>query len=216
MSTMTTQESVKQIVTRVWRTEIGLPNNQTPEQQEQFLDRESERIENLIEELVPGQGPLVEQYRQTHGQAPDYSTTIQLINMARQQATEQVLTAELYEQIPSPASEFEPTQTLEEANEDQSRADAARIEAAKGDRDRWKRALDRSEPTPEVEALVSQVWADRTAWFRVAAQYLIQTRSEDNEAIPTGPNDPLVAEFSSQVAQELRAKGRARDAEPLR
>ncbi|WP_231373837.1 hypothetical protein [Nocardia sp. 348MFTsu5.1] len=210
---MTTAESVKQIVARVWRTEIGLPDNLTPTEQEQFLDREGERIENLIEELVPGQGPLVEDYRATHGTAPDYLTTVQLITMARHQATEQVLTAELYEQIPEPSPEFEPTQTLEELEETEQQIAAARIEQARGDRDRWRRALDRSEPTPEVEALVSQLWPHRTAWFRVAAQYLIQARSEDNEPIPAGPQDQLVAEFTSQVEQELQAKGRVRDAE---
>lgn len=213
MSTMTTQEPVKQIVARVWRTEIGLPNTLTPTEQEQFLETEGERIENLIEDLVPGQGPLVEQYRKDHGQAPDYSTTVQLINMARLQATEQVLTAELYEQIPDPGPEFEPTQTLDELEESERQRAAERIARSRGDRDRWRRALDRSEPTPEVEALVNQVWPDQTVWFRVAAQYLIQARSEDNEPIPAGPQDRLVAEFTNQVAQELRAKGRAPGAE---
>lgn len=213
MSTMTEQEAVRQIVARVWRTEIGLPTDLDPTAQEAFLDREAERIENQIEDQIPGQGPLVEQYRREHNQAPDYLTTVKLINMSRLQATEQVLSEELYAKVPSPAPEFEPAQTLEEQDQDQQDRDQALRAAHRHDRQRWTRALQRSEPTPEIEELVAQLWPNRTAWFRVSAQYLLQARSEDQEPIPTGLHDPLLAEFTNQVEQELRAKGRVRDAD---
>lgn len=214
MSTMAVQdETVRQIVARVWRTEIGLPEKMDPTEQQAFLDQEGARIENLIEDQIPGQGPLVEQYRREHNQAPDYKTTVRLINMARMQASEQILAQELYSKVPEPVAEFEPRQSLEELAEEQQARDADVLAANRHDRDRWMRPVHRSEPTPEVQELVGQLWPHRTAWFRVSAQYLIQARSEDRETIPTGLHDPLLAEFTNQVEQELRAKGRVRDAE---
>lgn len=212
MSTMTEQETVQQIVERVWRTEIGL-DDLNPAEQQDFLNREAQRIEDLIEDQIPGQGPLVEQYRRENQQAPDYTTTVRLINMARLQASEQILAEELFSKVPSPAADFEPAATLEEQERERSEQDQALRAANRHDRDRWMRALHRSEPTPEIEELVAQLWPHRTAWFRVSAQYLMQARSEDSEPIPTGLHDPLLAEFTSQVEQELRAKGRVRDAD---
>lgn len=215
MSTMTEQETVREIVERVWRTEIGL-DDLNPAEQQNFLNREAQRIEDLIEDQIPGQGPLVEQYRRENQQAPDYTTTVRLINMARLQASEQILAEELFSKVPSPVVDFEPVQTLEELAQERNEQDQALRAANRHDRDRWMRALHRSEPTPDIEELVAQLWPNRTAWFRVSAQYLMQARSEDNEPIPTGLHDPLLAQFTNQVEQELRAKGRVRDADNVR
>lgn len=204
-----TQEPIAAVVERVWTTDIGMPENWTPEQRQAYLAEQTARIETLIDEAVPGQGPLVEQYRKTHGTAPDYLTKVTLINQARAQAREVILDQELYSLISSRPGADEPSLSdpVEIAQElaDQD----ARVRAQhRNDPERWKKILHSSEPDREIQELVETLWSGQHVQLQVLAERLMQTRQEDGHRLPTSPTDPLFQEFTSLLDQELVAKGR--------
>ena len=204
---MLSQEPIEAVVKRVWTQSIGLPPEWSPQQVTEHLEAQTERIETMIDDAVPGQGPLVAAYRQEHGTGPDYLTTVELINQARAQAREVILDQELYSLIPSadPSVETDPDVIAQEM----SAQDEAIRDQYRNDPDRWKKALRSSEPTPEIVALTETLWSGQHVQLIVLAERLMQTRQEDGHQLPTSPNDPLFQEFSNLLDQELVAKGRA-------
>lgn len=204
------EEPIGVTVTRVWR-RIGMEQLSPPEQ-ESFLAAETERIEDLIEARVPDQIELTSRYRHERGQQPDYLTTVALINNARNQVRQAVLDEELFSHLPIEQDETEqPMPSLEEATRQRAIVDAERRAKYRNDPDRWKRALHRSEPTPEIVEQVRQLWGDRSPRFRVTAQYLMQARSEDGQPIPRDQTSDLYRSYTSLLEAEMAARGLVAD-----
>ena len=206
MDNVVTEEPLVDLVTRVWQ-QIGM-DHLSPRQQDQFLAAETTRIEDLIEAMVPDPIDLTSRYRQETGVAPDYLTTVALINTARLQSRESVLERELFAQLPAEETD----EMLSESPESVAMQDAQRRAAHRNDPERWRRALHRSEPTEQIVELARTLWGSRTPRFRVAAQYLLQARTEDSQPIPTSRDHALFPSFTSLLEDEMVRRGRADDA----
>ena len=103
---------------------------------------ETTRLALLVAEMAAEMGAAaIAAWEQRTGHAPDYLTTVGLVNTATSQAREVVLQQELYAQIPP---DPEPT-------EDLTTGDPEQVDWS--DPDRW-RTPHRSEPTEQIEELV--------------------------------------------------------------
>lgn len=217
--TMTSgEELIETIVERVWRTQLGLPSTMSAAEQTEFLAQQTRQIEARMEELLPDTVQVQADYRRKTGEQPDFMTTVGLMNNGRLQAQRIALDEELFSLL-TPEDEIEPEpspQDLEAARELQERQAAHRLAqqraAHRGEPTRWHQPHHCTEPTPEIEELADQLWADRTAWFRVLAARLLQVRSEDAMTVPTVTSGPVFRLCTSQVETQLRAAGRPRDA----
>ncbi|MFZ2512754.1 MAG: hypothetical protein WAW85_16870 [Gordonia sp. (in: high G+C Gram-positive bacteria)] len=209
MELLSPQEPIQAIVERVWATAIGWPPEWTTEQQQAYVASETSRIETLIDEAMPGQGPLLTEHQRTHGTSPDYLTTVQMINQSRAQVTEMILAQELYSQIPDGPDLIETDPIV--LAEQQKMLDAQLIAQHRSDPQRWMKLLHSNEPTPQIAELTQRLWGDQSTHLKVLAERLMQARSEDGQALPTSPTDPLFQEFTSLLDQALISKGRQHD-----
>jgi hypothetical protein len=189
-------ELIRQIVARTYRLHIGLPTEWSPEQQRLFLDREAARLSHRSAALAAELGEAATaEWARRMGQAPDYLTSVGLRNNATAQAREQVLTEELYALVPQdPHDEPSPAQQPPGQTVDW------------GNPDRW-RTPRRSEPTEAIQTLVARLWPDRSDWFAIKAEYLLQARSEDGHELPSSPHSPLARELASLVEADLADDG---------
>lgn len=87
-----------QIVTAVYTNHDLLPPEWTPQQRQDFLHREAARLSRQAAKLAADMADqAVQEWINRHGDHPDYLTTAGLVNSATSQATELVLSQELYE-----------------------------------------------------------------------------------------------------------------------
>ncbi len=207
-------EAIQQIVERVWTEHLGIPPEWSPEQAQTYFQTEADRLSEMIGQLqIETQHAVIRAWRAAHqGAEPDYLTQVGLINTARAQAEEIVLSQELYEQIPEDDLSAE-----EQADQEEWEAQVAEEETwlqlpqgqdpesvrRRSNPDRW-RTVYRSEPTEETEAAVKTVWPDKTAAFRYWMGLLWQSRIEDGTPVPA--TTPL-------PATQLRARRAGRDAQ---
>jgi hypothetical protein len=110
------------------------------------------------------------------------------------QAREGVLQQELYAQIPPDA---EPTEGL-------TAGDPEQVDWSNPDR--WQ-TPHRSEPTEQIEELVARLWPDRSDWFTIKAEYLLQARSEDGRPLPSSPESALTLHLARLVEADLVSDG---------
>ena len=74
---------IARIVERTYRQEIGLPAAWGPEQALEFLHRETTRLALLVAEMAAEMGAAaIAAWEQRTGHAPDYLTTVGLVNTA--------------------------------------------------------------------------------------------------------------------------------------
>lgn len=218
--TMTSgEELIETIVERVWRNEVGLPPTMSPAEQKEFLAEQTRQVEARMDELMPDTIEVQASYRRQTGEQPDFLTTVGLMNNGRMQARQIALSEELFSLVAPEDDESEPELTFEETRElrDRQTQDAAQQlaqtrAAHQGDPDRWTNPLHCNEPEPQIEELADQMWADRTAWFRVLAARLLQVRSEDAMTVPTVPSGAVFRLCTSLVETQLVAAGRPLDA----
>jgi hypothetical protein len=74
---------------------------------------------------------------------------------------------------------------------------------------RWTRPQYRSQPSPDTEVLVAALWPDDSFSdvFQVRAGYLLTARAEDGLPIPSGQDDPLVAQLARLISDDLQRAG---------
>lgn len=186
---------IARIVERTYRQEIGLPAAWGPEQALEFLHRETTRLALLVAEMAAEMGAAaIAAWEQRTGHAPDYLTTVGLVNTATSQAREVVLQQELYAQIPP---DPEPTEGL-------TAGDPEQVDPSNPDR--WQ-TPHRSEPTEQIEELVARLWPDRSDWFTIKAEYLLQARSEDGRPLPSSPESALTLHLARLVEADLVSDG---------
>lgn len=201
MVTMSSPE-IQQIVRQVYSGPLRLPAHWTPPQCEEFLDSEASRLSHQIAELAAEMGAQAvgEWTRTHHGAHPDYLTKVGLLNSAHNQAKEIVLSEQLYEQTPP---EPDPPSTL--WGEDQPEPDRQQTPWDQ----RWTRPALRTEPSPDIEALIAHLWPEPThsGYFRIKAGYLLAARAEDQLELPSGPHDPLTAQLALMISHDIREDG---------
>lgn len=191
------------ILNEVYPRYLQLPAEWTDQEQQHYLAQEAERLSRMVAELADQLADQsVTQWTRSHGHHPDYLTKVGLINSARIAAREQILTSELYEQIPP---------GVDETDEDR---DAIREEPAPvhdeipWDR-RWTDPDWRSEPSEATETLIEQIWPEPrfSMLFRIKAGYLLASREEDGLAIPTTSDSTLAQELAAMIYHDLRSDG---------
>ncbi|OKH77659.1 hypothetical protein EB75_01225 [Mycobacterium sp. ST-F2] len=188
-----------QIVNEVYTNHDLLPPEWTPQQRQDFLQREAARLSRHVAELAADMADqAVKDWINRHGDHPDYLTKTGLVNNATNQATELVLSQELYELIPPPQDD--PLEDDTTGLPDRSQVPWDR---------RWTRTYYRTEPTEEQEDLVAAVWPtpEFPALFRIKAEYLIAARAEDRLPLPADRYDPLADQLAQLVYADLRADG---------
>jgi len=186
---------IRQIVARTWREYIGVPQEWSSEQTEAFFTEEATRMADRIARMqAEAQLVVIRQWRNVHhGNQPDYLTQVGLINSARAQCQEIVLSEELYEQIPEDSENSEEEDELQAAWEAQvereqwfrrlPEGDEPWKVAARANPDRWKTVY-RSDPTEEIVDAVAALWPERTPRFHLYMELLWQSRVEDDKPVP--------------------------------
>jgi len=223
---------IRQIVARTWREHIGVPAEWSREQTEEFFTEEATRMADRISRMQAEQQLVViRQWRNAHnGDQPDYLTQVGLINSARAQCQEIVLSQELYEQIPEDSENSEEEDELQAAWEAQvereqwfrrlPEGDEPWKVAARENPDRWKTVF-RSEATEEIVDAVAALWPQRTATFHFYMELLWQSRVEDNKPVPAMEPVPRTqlrarranAAVMEEMTQMVDAEERRRDQE---
>ena len=164
-------EEIRRIVTRVWTEHIGIPEEWSPEQTATFLAGEAERMTNQITVMsAEAQEVAIAEWRGSHdGQVPDAMTHIGLIQAARLQCQEIVLSQELYELVPVAEEDRELTPLEQQAaNERFEEAEEREWAAAQSDPNRW-RTVYAPEPSEQTDEAVARIWPERSTRFQVAA-----------------------------------------------
>jgi len=177
--------AVREIVANVWTEHIGVDPDWTPQQTEAFFDEESRRLSVRINAMAAEQAMVnVAAWKTEHGRDPDYLTHVGLINNARLQVQEIVLSQELYELVPSEEEDTEEYQAAAQAAHEERIA--AQREAARSDPERWRGPYC-SLSTEETDARVAEALPDRTSEFQSWASFLWQQRVEDGLPLPVAP-----------------------------
>ena len=182
----TVSEEISQIVTRVWTEHIGIPEEWSPEQTATFLRGEAERMTNQITVMsAEAQEVAIADWRARHdGQVPDAMTHIGLIQSARLQCQEIVLSQELYEMVPVAEEDRELTPLEQQAaNERFEEAEEREWAAAQSDPNRW-RTVYAPEPSEQTDEAVAMIWPERSTGFQVAAARLWEVRVIDKLPLP--------------------------------
>lgn len=191
--------TIRNDVDQVYREHATLPPEWTAEQRRVFLDQETTRLSLLAAQAAAHHADAaIATWTERMGREPDYMTTVGLINNATVQGREQVLSQELYSQIPA-----DPTDAAAALNPQTQDPDSA---VDWGNPDRW-RTLRRSEPSPAVTTLVAQLWPTRSDWFAIKAEYLLQARAEDGLELPASPHSPLTHQLALLVEDDLQSDG---------
>lgn len=198
---MVTSPEILHIVTQAYQQQLSLPSGWSPAQREAFIQAEADKISYRVAELAAElEAQAVGEWTRDHGQPPDYLTKVGLVNTARSQAMEVVLSEDLYEQTPQ---EEDPPSTL--WGEDQPTLPGSQLRWDQ----RWTNPLHRSDPSPDTEDLIAALWPKPaySAVFRIKAGYLLSARAEDGLPTPSGPADPLTAELAQMIYSDLRSDG---------
>ncbi len=215
---------IRQIVARTWTEYIGVPQEWSREQTEEFFTDEATRMADRISRMqAEAQLVVIRQWRNAHnGNQPDYLTQVGLINAARAQCQEIVLSEELYEQIPEEQDEETySTGEWDESNWGQlPEGNEEWAVAARANPDRWTTVF-RSDPTEEIVDAVAALWPERTATFQLYMELLWQSRVEDDKPVPA--MEPVArtqlrarranAAVMGEMTQVVDAEERRRDQE---
>ncbi|CQD24544.1 hypothetical protein BN1232_06253 [Mycobacterium lentiflavum] len=196
-----TSPEIRQIVAQAYAQTLQMPQEWSPAQRDAFLDDEASRISYQVAELAAQLGAqAVGEWTQARGQHPDYQTKVGLLNTARSQAMEIVLSNELYEQIPT--EDDQPSTLWGEGQPVPDRSDVPWDQ-------RWTRPQYRSKPGQDIEDLIARLWPDPrfSAVFRIKAGYLLAARAEEGLPLPSGPQDPLTDQLAQMVYSDLRHDG---------
>ena len=193
---------IHQIVCRVYENFLSLPEEWSPARRTEFLEDEAARMSDRVADLEDHMAShAINEWRRTHdGDFPDFSTKVGMLNNARLQAIEVVLSNELYELIPE--EEDEPIALWGEGQPIPDRSQTPWDQ-------RWTIVELRTDPSEAIEDLIDRLWPKSayTAVFRIKVGYLLAARAEDAMALPHDPQEPLAQELAQMVYGDLRHDG---------
>jgi len=198
---------IRQIVARTWTEYIGVPPEWSREQTEEFFTEEATRMADRISRMqAEAQLVVIRQWREAHnGNQPDYLTQVGLINAARAQCQEIVLSEELFEQVQEEDEDTYPAGEWDESNWNRlPEGNEAWAVAARENPDRWTTVF-RSDPTKEIVEAVAALWPERSPIFQFYMELLWQSRVEDDKAVPAVeavPRTKLVARRANAAVME--------------
>lgn len=186
----TTQDLMK-----LYLEHVGLPPELSPEDQQEFLERESERIAERIDNMkIHMQDRALRRYVQENGHPAPYLEQTGLIEQAWAEATTFVIDEEIYGQLPENLDDFPED---EEPTSVQTERELARIQVHRSDPERWRNPLNCADPQKWARNLMFQLWADRPGKFHYFAGHLLQARIEDDQPYPTSTTHPLYPSFTN-------------------
>ena len=187
---------------------LPLPPDHSPQQRQEWMVAEADRLSTAIFDLTHEMAEAaIQDWIRRHGEHPDYLTKVGLFNAARLSAQEVVLHNEIYEQIPLPEDDDE--DSLGEGLLVSGILDAdppVRLDPTGVPwQQRWTDPDYRTEPSEELEAQVALIWPQPqfSMMFQILAGYLLASRTEDGEPIPTSGRDPLAAQLAPLIEAEL-------------
>ncbi len=188
---------MRQAVNDVYRHQLGLPAEWTPQQRELFIDLVTDRLDGQAAALAMQLGEnAIRRWRDIHGgQYPDHATTVGLHATAMQNAREAIVREELYALIPQRSEDQQP------------HPPGPPVVQGVPWENRWRDLRYRTPPSEAIEELAHHVWAERTPMFRVAAAYLLAARAEEGRRVPRGPRHPLARRLALLIEEELHAYG---------
>ena len=194
-------DPITQDIMKLYLQHQGLPPELSPTDQQAFLESESERIAERIDNMkIVMEQQVLRNYMRDNGQPPPYMEKVGLINQAWAQATDFVINEEIYGQLPPEMEAYPPDQESPEA---EAERDQARIQVHKSDPERWRNPLNCADPDKEADRLTDQLWKGRPVQFLYYAAHLIAARIEDNEPYPTSQSHPLYPSFTSQLDERV-------------
>ncbi|MET4050455.1 MULTISPECIES: hypothetical protein [unclassified Rhodococcus (in: high G+C Gram-positive bacteria)] len=184
-----------QDVMKLYLDYVGLPPELNPQEQQQFLERESSRISERIDNMkVHMQDQALSRYVKENGHPAPYLTQVGLIEQAWADATKFVIDEEIYNELPQDMEAY--PEDLESRSSMEER-DRARIQVHRGDPERWRNPLNCEDPSKEAEQLTDLLWAEKPPRFGYYAVHLIQARIEDGQPYPTSIAHPLYPSFTN-------------------
>lgn len=194
-------DPITQEIMKLYLEHQGLPPELNPDDQQEFLERESERIAERIDNMkIHMQDQVLERYLRQNGEPAPYLEKVGLINQAWAQATEFVINEEIYGQLPAEMEAYPPDQ---ESAASEAERDQARIQVHKGDPERWRNPLNCEDPERSTQKLMELLWEERPMRFRYYAVHLLQAKIEDDQPYPTSRNHPLYPSFTSLLEQRV-------------
>ena len=187
-----------QDVMKLYLEHVGLPPELSPDDQQEFAERESERIAERIDNMkVHMQEQVLARYVRENGHPAPYMEQVGLINQAWAQATDYVIAEEIYGQdLPEEMEAYPPDQ---ESPDREAERDAARIQVHRSDPERWRNPLNCADPDRPTLRLTDSLWGEKTVQFRYYAMHLLAARIEDDQPYPTSTTHPLYPSFTSQL-----------------
>ena len=187
-----------QDVMKLYLEHVGLPPELSPDDQQEFAERESERIAERIDNMkVHLQEQVLARYVRENGHPAPYMEQVGLINQAWAQATDYVIAEEIYGQdLPEEMEAYPPDQ---ESPDREAERDAARIQVHRSDPERWRNPLNCADPDRPTLRLTDTLWGEKTVQFRYYAMHLLAARIEDDQPYPTSTTHPLYPSFTSQL-----------------
>ncbi|OZD60812.1 hypothetical protein CH263_20190 [Rhodococcus sp. 06-1059B-a] len=194
-------DPITQDVMKLYLEHVGLPTELSPEDQQEFLERESERIAERIDNMkIHMQDQVLERYLRQNGEPAPYLEKVGLINQAWAQATEFVIDEEIYGRLPADMEAYPPDQ---ESAASEAERDQAQIQVHKSDPERWRDPLNCEDPDREADNLTDLLWPGQTVQFLYYAAHLVAARIEDGQPYPTSRNHPLYPSFTSLLEQRV-------------
>lgn len=194
-------DPITQEIMKLYLEHQGLPPELNPDDQQQFLETESERIAERIDNMkIHMQSQVLERYLRENGEPAPFMEQVGLINQAWAQATDFVINEEIYGQLPEDMDAYPPDQ---ESAESEAERDRARIQVHQSDPERWRNPLNCADPDKPTRALMEQLWAEKPMRFRYFAVHLLAARIEDDQPYPTSQSHPLFPSFTSQLDERV-------------
>lgn len=194
-------DPITQEIMKLYLEHQGLPPELNPDDQQEFLERESERIAERIDNMkVHMQSQVLERYLRENGEPAPFMEQVGLINQAWAQATDFVINEEIYNQLPVEMEAYPPDQESPEA---EAERDRARIQVHRSDPERWRNPLNCADPIQSTLWLTDALWKDRPVQFRYYAMHLLQARIEDDLPYPTSQSHPLFPSFTSLLDERV-------------
>lgn len=194
-------DPITQEVMKLYLEHQGVPPELSPTDQQEFLERESERIAERIDNMkVHMQEQVLARYVRENGHPAPYLEQVGLINQAWQQATDFVINEEIYNQLPE---DMEAYPLDQESPEAEAERDRARIQVHRTDPERWRNPLNCADPDREADQLTDQLWEGKPVQFLYYAAHLIAARIEDGRPYPTSRSHPLFPSFTSLLDERV-------------
>lgn len=196
------------ILNEVYPAYLQLPPQWSAQEQQDWLEREAERLSRMTGELTDQLAEqVVADWKRSHGRHPDYLTTVGLLRNAQLSAREQILHTELYEQIPVTEQDEEgPGENLDGLMPE----DPGPPPAGTPWHRRWTVPGWLTDPSEELELLIEQqIWPNPafSTLFRIKAGWLLAARIEDGLPIPASSEEPLARELAQMIYADLRRDG---------